>query len=439
MNKINRAITFLGLLLLFGVSFISCKKDDTLKAVFYIAPSYRAIVEHEDSTMSLVIFVKKGIWELTCDVDWVVPEKFNGKEGSDTIKLRIAANPNRENRVGGIIVSNPNRGNSPIPLSIQQKGTPDILASTPSPVYMDDMPTAQKIVIKSNLDWDITSVPSWVTLSPVVKDSVVGSLTYSSMIVSVPQNQKVYFRSENIVLKGSFVDKTTNIEIFQDGYGTIETDSLALINLYNSTNGASWKNKWDITKPLSSWYGVETDNVVHGNTKKLRVVALALSSNNLIGVLPENIYDLTMLKLLWLDRNQLTGTLSEKLFQFNLMENFRMGENSELTGIITSEIGVMKNLNYFSLYNTKVSGPIPSSIGNLSNLKSLELNSNNLSGSLPESLGLLDLLTNLKIQNNNLSGVIPATFKNSIQWPYWDINKNICPQKGVGFTNCTED
>ena len=30
-----------------------------------------------------------------------------------------------------------------------------------------------------------------------------------------------------------------------------ESDSLALLALYNSTNGKNWKNRWDLTKPHS--------------------------------------------------------------------------------------------------------------------------------------------------------------------------------------------
>lgn len=439
MNKINRVITLIGAFLLFSVSFLSCEKDDTLKANFYISPSYKSVVQPEDTTINFIIFVKKGKWELTCDVDWVLPQRLSGSAGGDTIQLKVKANPYRENRVAGIVVSNPGQGNSNIPLSIQQKGIPDIIESIPNPIYADNLPDVEKIVIKSNIDWTISSFPSWLTLSAVVKDSVVGTLTYSSMIVSVFENPNVFFRSENIVLKGTVLDKTTDVVVYQDGYGTLATDSLALLSLYNSTNGGAWKTTWNLTKPLSQWHGVEVAEIVHGKNKRVRVVALALSSNNLVGELPDDIYDLTMLKLLWLDRNSLTGFLSEKLSQFTLMENFRMGDNSQLEGVITTKIGDLSNLNYFSLYNTKVSGEIPSSIGNLSQLKSLELNSNELTGGLPESLGLLEDITNLKLQDNYLEGVIPATFKNNIQWFYWDIRKNICPQKGVGFTNCTEE
>ena len=50
------------------------------------------------------------------------------------------------------------------------------------------------------------------------------------------------------------------------------TDSLALIALYNSTDGPNWKNAWDITTDIIQWHGV---TITDG-----RVIELNLSSNS---------------------------------------------------------------------------------------------------------------------------------------------------------------
>ena len=57
----------------------------------------------------------------------------------------------------------------------------------------------------------------------------------------------------------------------------LETDKIALIALYNSTNGAEWGNKtgWLTDAPVGEWYGV----TVEGE----RVVAINLIYNNLRG------------------------------------------------------------------------------------------------------------------------------------------------------------
>ena len=57
----------------------------------------------------------------------------------------------------------------------------------------------------------------------------------------------------------------------------LETDKAALIALFNSTNGAEWRNKegWLTDAPVGEWYGV----TVEGE----RVVRIDLIGNNLRG------------------------------------------------------------------------------------------------------------------------------------------------------------
>ncbi len=33
-------------------------------------------------------------------------------------------------------------------------------------------------------------------------------------------------------------------------------DSLALVALYNSTDGANWTDQWDLDQPVSTWDGI---------------------------------------------------------------------------------------------------------------------------------------------------------------------------------------
>lgn len=58
-------------------------------------------------------------------------------------------------------------------------------------------------------------------------------------------------------------------------------DSLALVNLYKSTNGSNWHHNTNWLKgPVSTWYGVTVD--ITGS----RVIYLILDGNNLNGTLP---------------------------------------------------------------------------------------------------------------------------------------------------------
>ena len=69
----------------------------------------------------------------------------------------------------------------------------------------------------------------------------------------------------------------------------------ALVDLYNSTDGTNWNNTWDLTTPVSSWYGVTIENN--------QITELNLAFNNLNGSLPSTIDRLDTLMILDLSAN----------------------------------------------------------------------------------------------------------------------------------------
>ena len=73
-----------------------------------------------------------------------------------------------------------------------------------------------------------------------------------------------------------FSEEVVKVTMIIDGFD-LETDKEALVALYNSTNGAQWRNKtgWLTDAPVGEWFGV----TVEGE----RVVKLTLGFNNLQG------------------------------------------------------------------------------------------------------------------------------------------------------------
>ena len=70
------------------------------------------------------------------------------------------------------------------------------------------------------------------------------------------------------------------------------TDSLALVDLYNSTNGPGWVNNTNwLSGPVFTWYGI---TVTNGS-----VTYIFLQSNQLSGNLPASIGNLS--QLTWID------------------------------------------------------------------------------------------------------------------------------------------
>jgi len=219
-------------------------------------------------------------------------------------------------------------------------------------------------------------------------------------------------------------------------------DSLALVDLYNSTNGASWHyhNNW-LSGPVKSWYGI---TLTDGNK---RVSAIVLSGNNLTGALPLSLQNLSKLNWLHLFSNHLSGPIPPELGNLSGLTSLHLEENllsgsippqlgdlsslislhlevNQLSGNIPPELGKLSNLTNLSLRQNQLSGNIPPELGNLSNLRSLNLNVNQLSGTIPPELGQLSNLGELLIFHNKLNGKIPPELGDLLKLAYLDLSAN---------------
>lgn len=195
-----------------------------------------------------------------------------------------------------------------------------------------------------------------------------------------------------------------------------QQDSLILVGFYNSTNGANWTNKWTLTNPVSTWYGVTLD-------ENGRVKYLNMSFNQLSGSIPNIISGLTNIERLYLNNNQLSGSIPYELSNLSNLKYFYLS-NNQLTGSIPAQFGNLTNLQYFGVSTNQLTGSIPYEIGNLINLKELSLANNQLSGSIPASIGNLSNLTTLYLHNNQLSGQVPSEIGNLTNLLYLYANNN---------------
>ena len=184
----------------------------------------------------------------------------------------------------------------------------------------------------------------------------------------------------------------------------LEQDSLALVALYDSTNGTNWTNNTNwLTGPVSAWYGI----YVSGD----RVSSLSLDQNSLAGIIPPEIGNLTNLKVLNFNRNQLSGSIPAEIGNLvNLTGLYLYG--NEFSGSIPTEIGNLTNLEGLNLAFNQLSGSIPSEIGNLTNMRVLSIHFNQLSGSFPPEIGNLTAVVQIYADNNQLSGSIPPEIGN---------------------------
>ncbi|GKV44316.1 hypothetical protein SLEP1_g51508 [Rubroshorea leprosula] len=85
--------------------------------------------------------------------------------------------------------------------------------------------------------------------------------------------------------------------------------------------------------------------------------------------------------------------------------------SNNLIGSIPEELVFLKDLHNLNLSWNHFSGKIPEKIGQMENLESLDFSKNGLSGRIPNSMSSLTKLSHLNLSYNNLSGPIPTGYQ----------------------------
>ena len=234
-------------------------------------------------------------------------------------------------------------------------------------------------------------------------------------------------------------------------------EKAALLAFYIATDGPNWAsetdadptNDWDFGGDVTSdWYGV---TVTSGNVVSIDMNPTNNSNaaNNLTGVIPPEIEDLSSLKILRLPAENLTGTIPLTLYNITSLITLDLAGN-DLSGTIAPEIQQLTNLVSLYLQNNNFSGEIPVELTTLNLLQVLEIYSNNFSGEVPIEITNMINLRVLQLSNNlftgflypeygnlinlnkfhfvgnSISGIIPSEFGNLINlWSLWLGNNDL--------------
>ncbi|KAG2541053.1 leucine-rich repeat receptor protein kinase HPCA1-like [Panicum virgatum] len=127
----------------------------------------------------------------------------------------------------------------------------------------------------------------------------------------------------------------------------------------------------------SPWEGVTCDNN--------KVISIKLSTMGIKGILAADI-----------------GQLSD-------LQSLDLSFNKDLSGVLTPNIGNLKQLTTLILAGCSFHGTIPDELGSLPKLSYMALNSNQFSGKIPASLGNLSSLYWFDIADNQMSGPLPIS------------------------------
>ncbi|KAM7515145.1 hypothetical protein LguiA_004728 [Lonicera macranthoides] len=141
--------------------------------------------------------------------------------------------------------------------------------------------------------------------------------------------------------------------------------------------------------------------ILPGEIAKLNLESLVLTRNNLQGLIPFKIFNISTIIDISLSWNHFSGhlPLSMGLWIPNL-ESLYLGNNRWLNGSIPSSISNASKLTIIDMASNSFIGFIPNTLGNLSSLTSLVLDSNELVGFIPATLGTLENLEQLYLEHN---------------------------------------
>ena len=238
----------------------------------------------------------------------------------------------------------------------------------------------------------------------------------------------------------------------------------ALVDLYNSTGGASWSNNAGWLDPKAdSWDRIDlmfghvagiylsgnhlvgtipssagsfpavfnfelADNQLTGNIPASlgslsNAVWLYLDHNQLSGGIPDSLGNLTQLQELNLSANRLTGSIPDSFGNFGQLQRLDLSQN-QLSGTIPSTLSNASSLNFIMLFDNQLSGSIPASLGDLPTTQYIDFHGNRLTGTIPDSLGGNLSLYWLDLGDNQLTGTIPSSIGTDPQLQYLDLSTN---------------
>ncbi|KAK4283090.1 hypothetical protein QN277_000085 [Acacia crassicarpa] len=133
----------------------------------------------------------------------------------------------------------------------------------------------------------------------------------------------------------------------------------------NSSNEAKFKFDFDFftTNFIDEWPTEDVKQVVKGTEldyiKILKfVVNMDLSDNNLVGVFPKGVTQLTRLLGLNLSHNHLKGEIPERIGEIKLLEYFDISCNN-FSGGIPETMSSLTALSHLNMSYNNLSGPIP--------------------------------------------------------------------------------
>ncbi|KAL5716596.1 hypothetical protein ACHQM5_018264 [Ranunculus cassubicifolius] len=150
-----------------------------------------------------------------------------------------------------------------------------------------------------------------------------------------------------------------------------------------------------------------TCDCTFNSSRTCHITQFLLRSLNLTGELPEELANLTFLRIIDLNRNFFMGNIPRRWTLLPL--NFLGLVGNFLSGTLPRELGSVTTLREILLSGNNFTGALPDTFGNLRNLTDFRIDGSTLSGRIPEFIGNWTSLTRLDMEGTSLQGPIPSS------------------------------
>ena len=252
------------------------------------------------------------------------------------------------------------------------------------------------VEVRSNVDYrvEIGEGSDWIIETP---DSRSEELKRREHVFRIANNLQESARTGLIFFRDLSSSLSDELTLIQSGWEDPDPERTALVSIYESSGGDSWtrNDNWCSDKPLSDWYGVETDAWGH-------VTALRLSHNNLSGTISEKISKLTGLQHLDLSWNDLGGEIS-----------------IDIKGSMYSNLDNLLELESINFSHNRLEGYLPDNWYKLEKLQYLNLSFNRIKSWLStiwDPMFKNGRTVDLILNGNYLYGDIPKSIQDHPDW-----------------------
>lgn len=373
---------FLLILLAFAGIAMACSDDeDEFIPYLKIEKLPSVITVNEQAQDTFLLLSTNVAWTATTADAWITLKSTAGI-AADNYKFEFGmlANPEQAVRDGKVVLTAKEYPDKNITINIRQEGVKII------PAVVISEPTEKKLVLNnsgageysfsvtSNVDWKVSTTDAWITLQA---EEGTGDAVIKFGVIA---NTETEADKEGTITVSYAKDESVRdvlAVVHPKAINYQKRDSLAMLAILKNItfNNPYYTKNWKVEKPISEWNFVTVEKGrVTGIDFKEQVAGTL--------TLPEEIGDLTELKVL--------------------------------------------GLSYFG-----VTGPIPESMGKLTKLQILKLDNNRLEGEFPAFFENLKALTTLTLSKSKLTGCVPASLAGFLE--------SINPQQGNGGWKDTYD